>query len=164
MITVKRIVFPTDFSLAAAHALEHAISVALEHRAKMYLVHVIEDIGFVAPFTLTPTSVIEEYHHGIIELAEQNLRKLISPQVRQQIEVEEVVAEGKAFVEILRIAKGKKADLIVMATHGRTGRIHTLLGSTSERVIGRATCPVLAVPYPDTEIVAHQELLSQASN
>jgi len=149
MTKIKRIIVPTDFSPVAANALEHAIAVALDYKAKIFLVHVIEDMGFNAPFTLASTQVIEQYHHGMEEIAKKRLQEVILPDSKHQIEVERVVVTGKPFLEILRIAKEKNADLIVMATHGTTGKTHVHLGSTSERVISRAPCPVLVVHRAD---------------
>lgn len=157
MTKIKRIIFPTDFSPAAANGLEYAISVALDYNAKIFLVHVIENIGFNAAFTLTSTPVIDQYHYEMEESARKQLQKLASPELKERIEVEEVVAEGKAFLEILRIAKERNADLIVMATHGRTGKKHVHLGSTSERVISQAPCPVLVVRDHALEELFHPE-------
>ena len=111
MIKFKRILFPTDFSPAATHALDFAISLALEHEASIFLVHVIEEIGFNSPFTLTSFPTTVEYHHGIEEEVKRELQKVISPQLKRQIPVEEILVRGKPFVEIIRVAKDKKADL-----------------------------------------------------
>lgn len=71
MIKSKRIIVPTDFSPAAANALEYAIGVALDYHAKIFLVHVIEDMGFNAAFSLASTPVIEQYHHGMEEIVKK---------------------------------------------------------------------------------------------
>jgi nucleotide-binding universal stress UspA family protein len=60
-------------------------------------------------------------------------------------DVEKIVERGVPFVEIIRTAKEKKADLIVIGTHGRTGIDHMLFGSTAEKVVRKAPCPVLTV-------------------
>ncbi len=153
MIRFKRILFPTDFSSAAVHALDYAISLALEHEATLFLVHVIEEIGFNSPFTLSSFPSTLEYHHGMEERVKIELQKTISPQMKRQIEVQECLARGKPFVEIVRLAKEKKADLIVIPTHCKPGPKHTHLGSTSERVVRLAPCPVLVVRHPDFEFV-----------
>jgi nucleotide-binding universal stress UspA family protein len=153
MIKFKRILFPTDFSPAASHALDYAISLALEHEATLFLIHVIEDIGFNSPFTLSsfPTNV--EYQHGMEERVKGELEKVISPQLKRQIPVEEYLTQGKPFVEIVRLAKEKKAELIVIPTHCKPGPKHTHLGTTSERVVRLAPCPVLVIRHPDYEFV-----------
>jgi len=153
MIKFKRILFPTDFSPAAAHALDYAISLGLEHEAKIFLMHVIEDIGFNAPFTLTSYPATVEYQHGMEGKIKGELEKVISPQLKRQIQVEELTAQGKPFVEIIRAARDKEADLIVIPTHSHPGRKHSHLGPTAERVVSLSPCPVLVIRHPDFEYV-----------
>jgi nucleotide-binding universal stress UspA family protein len=153
MIKFKRILFPTDFSPAATHALDYAISLALEHEASIFLVHVIEEMGFNSPFTLTSFPATVEYHHGMEERVKVELQKVISPQLKRQIFVEEILVRGKPFVEIIRVARDKNADLIVIPTHCKPGPKHTHLGSTSERVVRLAPCAVLVIRHPEFEFV-----------
>ena len=63
------------------------------------------------------------------------------------------VAEGLPFTEILRVAREKDIDLIVMGTHGHTGLAHVFLGSVADKVVRRAPCPVLTVRHPEHEFV-----------
>jgi nucleotide-binding universal stress UspA family protein len=153
MIKFKRILFPTDFSPSAQHALDYAISLALEYESSIILAHVIEDISFYSSFALSsfPTSL--EYHHGMEEKAKEELARVLSPQLKRQIDVEEVVARGRPFVEIIRLAKEKSADLIVMATHSQTGIRHSHLGSTAERVVRKAPCPVMVIRHPEYQFI-----------
>ena len=87
------------------------------------------------------------------EKVKLELEKVIAPQLKRQINVEEMVVKGKPFVEIVRLAKEKEADLIVMATHSQTGVRHSHLGSTAERVVRKASCPVLVVRHPEYQFV-----------
>jgi nucleotide-binding universal stress UspA family protein len=153
MIKFKRILFPTDFSPSAQHALDYAISLALEYESSIILGHVIEDISFNSSFTLSsfPTSL--EYHHGMEEKAKEELARVLSPQLKRQINVEEAVVRGRPFVEIIRLAKEKSADLIVMATHSQTGIRHSHLGSTAERVVRKAPCPVMVIRHPEYQFI-----------
>jgi len=153
MIKFKRILFPTDFSPSAQHALDYAISLALEYESTIILAHVIEDISFNSSFTLSsfPTSL--EYHHGMQERAKEELARVLSPQLKRQINVEEAVVRGRPFVEIIRVAKEKGADLIVMATHSQTGIRHSHLGSTAERVVRKAPCPVMVIRHPEYQFI-----------
>lgn len=64
-----------------------------------------------------------------------------------------LVKEGKAFVEIIKTARDEAVDLIVMGSHGRTGLAHMLIGSTTEKVVRMAPCPVLTVKHPEHEFV-----------
>jgi nucleotide-binding universal stress UspA family protein len=61
------------------------------------------------------------------------------------LEFQAIRREGKPFLELVRAAKDEAADLIVMSTHGRTGIQHLLIGSTAERIVRKAPCPVLTV-------------------
>jgi nucleotide-binding universal stress UspA family protein len=155
MIKFKRILFPTDFSPAAAHAMDYAISLALEHEAILVLVHVIEDIGFASPFTLSSFPVNLEYQHGMDVQAKAELHKAVAPQLRRQLEIQERLAQGKPFVEIGRIAKEEEVDLIVIPTRSKPDPKHTHLGSTAEHVVRLAPCPVLVVRHPEDQIIAH---------
>ena len=87
MIKFKTILFPTDFSRSAEHALDYAISLAIEYESSILLAHVIEDISFNSPFTLSsfPTSL--EYHHGMEEKVKEKLAAVISAQLKRQIQL-----------------------------------------------------------------------------
>jgi len=154
MIKFKRILFPTDFSVAASQALDYAISLALEHEATLCVLHVAEDLGFSSPFILSsfPRSVEFDQGHGTDQL-KKRMRGVIAPQLKRQIKVEELVAVGKPYREILRVAKEKDVDLIVVpAQRDTTGRHHHL-GSTAERVASAAHCPVLIIRYPEMSLL-----------
>ncbi len=84
--------------------------------------------------------------YGLTELAE-TLRQNHTCAIRTQL------SEGKAFLEIITVAKEHAVDLIVMGTHGRTGLAHVLMGSTAEKVVRMAPCPVLTVKHPEHEFV-----------
>ena len=154
MIKFKKILFPTDFSTAANHALDYAISLALEHDSSLVLVHVVEDISFNSPFTLGSAPAKLDYRVGIESKLKDEMHKVVSPQLKRQVSVEEVMAWGRPYVEIVRVAKEKNADLIVIPTHSKPGPKHTHLGSTAARVVSLATCPVLVVRHPEYEFVS----------
>ena len=77
------------------------------------------------------------------------LQELASPDLR----IIPQVGEGTPFEEIVRFAREKDIDLIVMGTHGHTGLAHLFLGSVAEKVVRRAPCPVLTVRHPEHEFV-----------
>jgi nucleotide-binding universal stress UspA family protein len=82
--------------------------------------------------------------------AERELPKLGGREEFAGLEVEEVIAHGEAAAEIVRVAKDKNVDLIVISSHGRTGLGRILFGSTAEAVVRHSSCPVLVVkPSPD---------------
>jgi nucleotide-binding universal stress UspA family protein len=155
MIKFKRILFPTDFSPAAAHALDYAISLALEHEATLVLVHVIEDLGFNSPFAVGTFPMNVEYEHGMEGHAKAELAKAVGGQLRRQLEIKDRLAQGKPYAEILRIAKEEAVDLIVISTRSKPDPRHTHLGSTAEHVVRLAPCPVLVVRHPEDQIITH---------
>jgi nucleotide-binding universal stress UspA family protein len=81
----------------------------------------------------------------LVKKASQRLRKVARESLREALPATCVVKRGRAFDVITRTAKQKRIDLIVLATHGRTGLERLMLGSTAERVVRHASCPVLVV-------------------
>jgi nucleotide-binding universal stress UspA family protein len=79
--------------------------------------------------------------------------RLIQENKLQQLHVLKEIREGSPFYEIIRYAKERDIDLIVMGTHGRSGLVHVLLGSVTEKVVRKAPCPVLTVRHPEHEFV-----------
>ncbi|MCF6157057.1 MAG: universal stress protein [wastewater metagenome] len=152
MIKIERILFPTDFSTYAKHALKYSLDFAVEHNAKLYIIHVIPELtlptgpgGIIYP--------LDEIYDRMEEEAKSQLRHMVPKRFLEKITVENIVEHGVPFLEIVKAAKKYTVDLIVIATHGRTGLSHTLLGSTTEKVVRKAPCPVLCVKYPEHEFV-----------
>jgi nucleotide-binding universal stress UspA family protein len=162
MFKFKRILCPIDFSAASSHALDFAISLAIEHEATLFPVHVIEEIGFTSPVRLSAFPASLDYHPGDEERVKARLEAMVCPQLKRQIKVEEIVAKGKAFRELIRIAREKSVDLIVLPTHSHGGAKHSYLGLTADRLAREAPCAILLVRYPtfhladgEKESVAH---------
>lgn len=149
MIEIHKILVPTDFSENSQHALKYAVALAQSFKAKLIVVHVWEQ-----PIVATPT---ETYHPEIWAEAEtaekQKLSRLTEELRAQGIEAEPVFGSGLAHNEIAKTAKELDVDLITLATHGRTGLSHLLFGSTAEKIIRLAPCPVLVVKHPEHEFV-----------
>jgi nucleotide-binding universal stress UspA family protein len=143
MLTIRRILHPTDFSPSSDAALRLAAVLAKDHDAQVVLLHVIEpppvgSSGAVpAPPPGLPPSRAE---------VEQRLSALAAtlPGLRTECRV----AEGPAADAILEAAQETGCDVIVMGTHGRTGLARLLVGSVAEKVVRRAPCPVLTVKSP----------------
>lgn len=146
MIKLKKILCPIDFSECSSYALSYAIDLSAKEHASLYLIHVIEthmsDIG----------DIVKQIDLLLDEKQIDNLRmrliNLVPEDIRINIHIESIVQKGIPFIEIIRTAKDKQADLIVMGTHGRTGLEHILIGSVAQRVIQRAPCPVLSIRLP----------------
>lgn len=141
---IHTILFPTDFSQGARAAMDHAVSLARDYEAKLVLLYVIQDISIAEwyiPSSLSVADLVEDMQKS----AWKEMDRWAAEVSGQARDVEKMVVRGVPFVEIVRTAKEKNADLIVIGTHGRTGIDHMLFGSTAEKVVRKAPCPVLTV-------------------
>ncbi len=141
LFSIQRILVPMDFSECSKKALQYAIPFAEQFDAKLILVNVVE------PFIPMPEMTTVDVGLLDTRLQEQARRQLatLEAEAGDDLAIESVVRMGNAHVEIVNAAKELDADLIIVATHGRTGLAHMLLGSTAERVAQHADCPVLIV-------------------
>jgi nucleotide-binding universal stress UspA family protein len=135
MIHVKKILYPTDFSTYSNQAYFHAVALAEHHRASLTIVYV-----FV-PGSATGLDVNADKRHWRDQLEQ------IRP-ANPAIPVHHVFLEGNPATEIVRYSVDAGIDLIVMGTHGRTGRERLLVGSVTEQVMREAPCSVMAVKLP----------------
>ena len=151
-LRIRSILVPTDFSPPSSKAVTYARALADAFDAKVTLLNVVEPIGGTPDFAVNPL-VIDS--REMTERAKENLERLIS---REHIEPGRIgnllVRHGTPFHEISQAAAVLKSDLIVIATHGYTGLKHVLLGSTAERVVRHAPCPVLVVREEEKEFLA----------
>lgn len=141
---IKTILFPTDFSQGARAAMEYAVSMAKDCQAKLILLYVIQDISIAEwyiPSSLSAADLVEDMQKS----AAKEMDKWQAEAKQHLKDVEALVLRGVPFVEIIKTAKDKKADMIVIGTHGRTGIDHMLFGSTAEKVVRKSHCPVLTV-------------------
>lgn len=134
----------TDFSETSLEAFDTALSIARRFQAKILVLYVDEDRlpPFMGDFSGVHVQEILASHQ---KRAGEELRKLVAQRLAGLVEVEELVVPGIPHREIVRLVEERNVDLIVMATHGRGFIAHTLFGSTAERVVRRASCPVLTV-------------------
>jgi universal stress protein A len=137
---VHSILVPIDFSEGSWVALRHAIPVARLMRAKITLVNVCQAQLVATEFAHLPSQEFSMRHP-----AEEKLRASAKERIPSELLADIVVRNGVAFDEIVRFAEDGKFDLIVINTRGHTGLKHVLLGSTTERVVEYAPCPVLVI-------------------
>jgi nucleotide-binding universal stress UspA family protein len=149
---IRTILLPTDFSECGNSALVSATSLARKFNASILCLHVIEPIVPTVGYSgMTEPLPIADITEQLEDSAERELPKLAECEECSGIEVEEMIVHGEASSEIVRVAKERNVDLIVIASHGRTGLGRILFGSTAEAVVRHATCPVLVVkPTPET--------------
>lgn len=152
MITLSKILCPVDFSEYSKHALTYAVALATQFHSKLTLVHVVEPIHLPIDIAIGAPGILH-YEAGVAERARERLEALLDVPTKAELSVEARVLEGVAFAEIVRLAREEGTDLIVLATHGLSGIAHLLLGSTAEKVVRKAPCPVLTVKSPEHEFV-----------
>jgi nucleotide-binding universal stress UspA family protein len=142
----KNILFPTDFSEGALHALPYALDIAKDCSAKLYMLHVIYDVS-TASGLYVPHVSFDEMYNDLEKSAQKELEKFGCEELRglKSMAVEYKVIRGIPYESILKFAKEQNIDLIVIGTHGRKGLDHFIFGSTAEKVIRYAPCPVLTV-------------------
>lgn len=151
MFNIKNIVVPTDFSRLSQSAFEYARDLAERMDATIHLVYVLEKNppflvakGLHVDEDTVMKSMEEEAHKQLDEFADELSEDL-------PIKIIPTLRRGMDYEEIVNYAKEIGAELIVIATHGRTGLLHNLLGSVAEKVIRYAKCPVLVINPPDEE-------------
>ena len=151
MIRIERILVPADLSEFANHALTYARELASAYGAEIHLLHVVEPQWMLA----TGGTAAPEYDaSGLDRFAadgEAYLERLKGEMAGIGTKTE--VVFGVPHVQIVEYARREEIDVIVLATHGRTGIKHILIGSVAERVVQMAPCPVLTVKHPEHEFV-----------
>ena len=146
---MKTILVTTDLSEESKSAFGPALGFAQSAKAKINLLAVIEDPAQAAfAYALeAPVHQAPDIYKQVLEKVEADLGGLARQHFSGvQCTAHTVEARGPVHQEILRFAKTQNADLIVIATHGRTGFSHLLIGSVTERLIREAHCPVLVIP------------------
>ena len=138
---ITKILLATDFSDCAALAQDYALLLASAWKADLAILHVLEFQPGMDP----ELPVNHVYLEQLRKDAEQQLTQLRAQLARRGLAGESRHVTGIPSLRIAQEATEVGADLVVLGTHGRTGLAHVLLGSTAERVIASAPCPVLTV-------------------
>ena len=143
MIKIGRILCPVDFSETSKRAFEYALALAAQLGAEVDVIHVFQLPAYTMPeggfeFTL-------DFETELANQLQQQLDGFVKQPAEPSVKVTTALCEGVPYVEIALAAKERKADLIVIGTHGRTGLAHLLIGSVAERVVRTSEVPVLSV-------------------
>lgn len=142
---VTRIVCATDFSETSADALVMALGFAVEEKAQVTLLHVVESMpDFTNPMYLGLPD-LGPLRQDLEEAARERLQKMAASAERPGVMIDHRVVFGRAYREILRVAAEERADLLVIGAQGHGVIEHMLSGSNAQHVIRGATCPVLTV-------------------
>ena len=142
----NRILHATDYSKASDHALVEAVALTKQNRAELLLLHVIDP---VTPYAVGDDIGGAELYLKLEEAAKQDaqtsMKKLIDKLQKLRLKPKSILVRGSAHEQIVKTAKNRRASLIVIGTHGRTGLSKLLMGSVANKVVSTAHCPVLTV-------------------
>ena len=134
----KNIVLAYDGSKFSNKALQEAVSIAKSSGGSLLILSIVD---ITDEFESEAPGLTDKMTEKLLKLAQKALEKAVAAKVKAKVEVH----VGDAYEMIVEIARKKKADIIVMGSHGRTGLTRLLMGSVTSRVIGHAPCSVLVV-------------------
>jgi nucleotide-binding universal stress UspA family protein len=162
MITLKKILVPTDFSVEGDAALTYGRALARTFGATLHLLHVADNLylrlgndAFIPP---------PDLQRDLEDAARRHLDALsIDSDPGQRRATPAVVVSSSPAMAIVEYAKQVGVDLIVMGTHGRGAVAHLLMGSVAERVVRTAPCPVLTIRHPEREFVTADTMAATTS-
>lgn len=140
---IRSILAATDFSPQADDAVAEAAALARRFDAKLTIVHVYAPPGVLVPDGFVAAS--PQATRDLLEAVERGLAKVRERVAAPGLTIDTIAVQGAAATEIDTLALERGVDLVVVATHGRTGFKRLLLGSVAERVVREAPCPVLVV-------------------
>jgi nucleotide-binding universal stress UspA family protein len=147
MIEIRRILCPIDYSDPSRHALEHAVAIAKWYDSEITALHVI----YLA-YLPQPPILFAEFPRPALpteaerQAFERELRGWLEPANRAGVKTDILIDDGNVASRILDRAGSLRADLIVMGTHGLSGFERFMVGSVAEKVLRKASCPVMTVP------------------
>jgi len=150
MFAPKRILVPTDFSEFSDNALAQAVDIGRQHKSTIYLLHVRGLVQLSSYDCYMPGDILEKVRKESVKAAQKMIQQQIEKIGKSNdIKIVTDIRDGApAYEEILKEQKAKDIDLIVIASHGKTGLLHHLIGSVADKVTRSATCPVYLVRGP----------------
>jgi universal stress protein A len=150
MLALKKILVPSDFSPASDNAFKYALHFGQHFGAQLHVIHVLEPV--LSPqFAGLPEA--PAFSEEELATAERNLRGWADSAGAAGVAAKLVLRNGLPAHEIVEAAKDLDVDLVIIATHGHTGWKHFCIGSTAERVVRAAPCPVLVVREKEHEFI-----------
>ncbi len=147
MEMINKILVPIDFSDYSKKALHYTVTLAKSFNAELFLIYVIEPMVYPADLSMGQM-VIPQSELNMSEKAKSELEELAASEIGDSLKYNILIKTGKPFMEIIETASEVDADLIIIATHGHTGVEHLLFGSTAEKIVRKAPCPVLTLREP----------------
>ena len=147
MPAFDKILFATDFSESSEHAFQYALSLARQYHSRLTILHVINEPVDLRGFYVPHVS-FENLENEIEQGAQKMMAKFCESHIADFADYETAIVTGIPYEEILKRAESDKVSFIVLGTQGRSGIDHLLFGSTAERVVRKALCPVVTVRHP----------------
>ena len=154
---IKKVLVPIDFSDYSKSALKYSVNFVKFFKAELHLVYVIEPVIYPPDFSMGQIA-IPSMDLEMDKRAQEELEKLAKKEIPSETKVNIHVKTGKPYIEIIDTAAANDIDLIIIATHGHTGVEHILFGSTAEKVVRKAPCPVLSLREPVKGFAFEDEL------
>jgi len=143
-VRIRRVLCPVDLTPTCRKVMASAGAIAARFGAELTILHAVYD-PLEAPCSHIPHPPLDQLREEMIRFAEEKLRKEMRRRLGSCPGASLVVVAGRPFQEIIRFARTHGVDLIIMGTEGRTGLNHVIMGSTAERVVRTAPCPVLSL-------------------
>lgn len=145
MTRVRRILFASDLSKASAKAFATAVSLAKTNHATLTVLHVSVPFMPVVPEQYIGGATLDQLNADARRWSQRQLAKLAEKAKKAGVRAVSLIMEGEPARQIIRAARSKRADIIVVGTHGRTGLNKFFVGSVAQRVVVTAPCPVVTV-------------------
>jgi universal stress protein A len=140
----SKILVPIDFSEYTDDIVKYAIEIAQKFGSAIHLIHVIPNMDYFTPYeSFMAAENMMTVQKGVEVEVQRDLEKVAAG--IEGIPVTKVVRTGVSFVEIVDYVKSEHVDLVIMATHGRGGLEHIIIGSVAEKVVRKSPCPVLTI-------------------
>lgn len=149
MITIKKILCPTDFSDASKNAVRYANEFARTMNAEVIFLHVVEP----RPITTDMSVAYLPIETDLEKAAEEDLTALLEEEKDKGISAEKIVLVGQPAETIIEQSKVYDVDLIILGSHGRAGLTRLLMGSVAEAVLRKSPCPVLIIKAEEKEFI-----------
>lgn len=144
---IKNILYPTDLSEGSANAIPYVVDLTKHYGARLYVIHVIYDIARATGWHV-PHMNLNELYTDIETGVKKELERCCVEEMRGYKDIEYRIVKGLPHEEILKFADENNIDMIIIGTHSRKGLDRIIFGSTAEKVVRNARCPVLTVGLP----------------
>jgi nucleotide-binding universal stress UspA family protein len=147
MIKFEKILVPVDFSEYSMQALKYSSEFAKAYNSEVFLLYVVEPIIYPPDLSIGQIT-LPALNFQIDEKAKEELHRAAKESFAKETKVKIVVKLGKPYLEIIETARAESIDLIIISTHGHSGVEQILFGSTADKVVRKAPCPVLTLREP----------------